>query len=202
MIKGKSEKYDLVLLSLLSILLSIYLFFHTYVISLDGAFQYIPLAKNFFLGSLREGWEGSGQQPLYSFLIALFYHWIPNFEIAGKSVASFFGVLLVFPVYFLGRHIFDRKIAFFSTLLLCIHPYVRRFSADVLKESTYLFFLAIALWFSWKTIEGQKNIPTFSLLSSRCLPIWSDQMELRFFSLSSSTSFLLKHSILQQRSGR
>ena len=165
----KNEKIDLAILLLLSIILSLYLFFQTYVISLDGAFQYIPIAKDFVSGLFGKALSHT-QQPLYSFLIALLSPWVSDFEFAGKCVSTFFGILLIFPVYFLGKRIFDERIAFLSTLLLAIHPFIRRFSADVLKESTYLFFLATALWFAWGTIQNEKKyaflfIPLFSVLA-------------------------------------
>jgi len=155
----QNEKLDLAILLFVSLLLGTYLFFRTYVIALDGAFQYIPMAKVFAAGPFKEAIGFGGQQPLYSFLIALVSPWVSDFELAGKLISSFFGVLLIFPVYFLGKRIFDQKIAFFAAFFVAIHPYVRRFSADVLKESAYLFFLATAIWFSLRTIEGKKGIP-------------------------------------------
>lgn len=163
----KNDTVSLAILILVSLLLSAYLFFHTYVIALDGAFQYIPLAKAFASGAFREALGTTGQQPLYPLLIALFSLFIPNLETAGKLVASLSGILLIFPVYFLGKRLVHQRVAFFSTLLLVLHPYFRRFSADVLKESTYLFFLALALWFTWKTIQKNEK---FSYL---LIPIWS-----------------------------
>ncbi len=163
-----NDKTNLAILLIVSIVLSIYLFFRTYVISLDGAFQYIPLARDFAAGLYAKVF-GHGQQPLYSVLIAVLSRWVPDFEIAGKLVSTVSGILLILPVYFLGKGIFDRKVAFFSALLLAIHPYVRRFSADVLKESTYIFFFVLAIWFAWRTIEREKRylyllIPVFSVL--------------------------------------
>ena len=165
----KKERVDLAILLLVPLVLSIYLFFYTYVISLDGAFQYIPVAKDFASGLCRKALSHN-QQPLYSLLVAFVSRWVSDFELAGKLVSSIFGILLIIPVYFLGKRIFNEKIVFLSSLLLVIHPYIRRFSADVLKESTYLFFLATALWFAWKTIESEKRypylfIPLFSALA-------------------------------------
>jgi len=166
----KNEKIDLAILLLASLILSIYLFFQTYVISMDGAFQYIPMAKYFASGLFGKGLREYGQQPLYPFFIAMVSHLVTDFEVAGKLVSTLFGVLMIFPIYFLGKRIFDQKIAFLSTLALVIHPYIRRFSADVLKESTYLFFLATALWFIWKALQREKRysflfIPFFSALA-------------------------------------
>jgi len=183
----KNEKIGLTILFLLSFFLSTYLFFHTYIISMDGAFQYIPIARDFVSGLYRKALTHN-QQPLYSFIVAFVYRWVGDFELAGKLVSSFFGILMIFPVYFLGKRIFNEKVAFVSTFLLIIHPYVRRFSADVLKESTYLFFLASALWFSWRTIQGEKRypylfIPLFSALTYLVRPDGIEVILVVFFYL-------------------
>jgi len=154
----RNEKFDLTILILVSLLLTIYLFFRTYVISLDGAFQYVPIAKDLASGFFRRALSHN-QQPLFPLIIASVSRWVPDFELAGKLVSSFFGILIIFPVYFLGKRIFDARIAFVSTLFLVIHPYIRRFSADVLKESTYLFFTATALWFAWRAIQDERKYP-------------------------------------------
>jgi 4-amino-4-deoxy-L-arabinose transferase-like glycosyltransferase len=154
----RNEKIDLTILILISFFLTIYLFFRTYVISLDGAFQYIPIAKDFASGLFKKALSHD-QQPLYPFIVAFVSRWVSDFELVGKSVSSFFGILIIFPVYFLGKRIFDQKIAFLSAFFLVIHPYIRRYSADVLKESTYLFFLSAAIWFAWRTIQDEKKYP-------------------------------------------
>lgn len=175
----KSEKINLAILVLISLLLSVYLFFRTYVISLDGAFQFIPMAKMFAFGSIRDAINFGGQQPLYSFFIFLVSRWVPDFETAGKLVSAFFGIAAVFPVYFLGKRMFDRRIAFFAAFFLGLHPYFRRYSADVLKESTYLFFFVTAIWFSWRTFEGERKYPypLIPLLSTLAYLVRQDGIE-------------------------
>jgi hypothetical protein len=185
---AKNEKIDLTILLLVSLLLSLYLFFRTYVISLDGAFQFIPMARRFADGSFKEAIAYGGQQPLYSFFIAILSKWVPDFELAGKWVSTFFGLVLIFPVYFLGKRIFDQKTAFLSAFFLVLYPYLRRFSADVLKESAYLFFFATAIWFSWRTIEGQKRypyllIPLFSVVAYMVRPDGIEVLLVVFFYL-------------------
>jgi uncharacterized membrane protein len=182
----KNEKIDLAILLLGSLVLSIYLFFRTYIISMDGAFQYIPMAKVFASGSFRDAVGLSGQQPLYSFLIASVSRSVSDFELAGKLISSFFGIMVIFPVYFLGKQIFDRKVAFLSAFFLAIHPYIRRFSGDVLKESTYLFLLAAAIWFTLRTLEREKIfpylfVPLFSALAYLVRPDGIEVLLVVFF---------------------
>jgi len=182
----KNEKIDLTILLLVSVILGIYLFFRTYIISTDGALQYIPMAKVFASGFFKDAVRFSGQQPLYSFLIALVSRSVSDFELAGKLVSSFFGIMVVFPVYFLGKQTFDRKVAFLSVFFLAIHPYVRRFSGDVLKESTYLFLLATAIWFTLRTLQKEKIypylfVPLFSALAYLVRPDGIEVLLVVFF---------------------
>src|SRR5512139_2289708 len=163
------ERTQLIVLLSVSVLLSLTLCLQTPVISLDGAFQYIPMAKAFSSGAYREGISINGQQPLYPFLVGMAGQWVSDLEWAGKGVASLFSVLLVIPVYWIGKRVLGRDVAFFSTFLLVMHPYFRRFSGDVLKESTYLFFLAVAIGFAFRTLQhgqvlGYLFIPLFSAL--------------------------------------
>jgi 4-amino-4-deoxy-L-arabinose transferase-like glycosyltransferase len=189
----RNEKLGLTVLFLISLLLSICLFFRTYVISMDGAFQYIPLAKDFSSGHFGKA-LGHNQQPLFPFMLAYVSRWVPDFEVAGKLVSSLFGILLMIPVYFLGKMIFDKKIAFLSSLFLVIHPSIREFSADVLKESTYLFFLGTALWLSWKAIQEERRyfflfIPFFSVLAYLVRPDGFEVILLVFFYIFFAKAF-------------
>ncbi len=181
----KREKLKFSLILFLSILLSIYLLSQTYVISMDGAFQYIPIAKDFVSGFYKKALTHN-QQPLYPFFIALFYKWTGDFEWAGKLVSFIFGILLIFPVYFLGKQMVDGEITFFSLFLLAIHPYIRRFSVDVLKESTYLFFYTMALWLSWNIVQNEKKylylfIPILSVLTYLVRPDGIEVLIVVFF---------------------
>jgi hypothetical protein len=154
----QTDKRNLLILLFVSLILSTFLFFQTYVISMDGAFQYVPMARLFVGGSLLDAINYSGQQPLYPSMIALVSPWVADLELAGRLISSFFGVLLVFPVYFLTRRVADERVALISAFLLIIHPYIRRFSADVLKESTYLFFLGMGLWFTLRAIQRDRIV--------------------------------------------
>ena len=152
----KNETSDLVFLFLVTFLLSVYLFFNMHVISLDGLSQHIPMARMFAAGSFREALRYSGQQPLYPFLVSLASRGVGDVELAARLVSSLFGILLLFPAYFMVKEISDRRVAFLSVLLLAVHPYVRRFSADVLKESTYLFFFTTSLWLILRALRREQ----------------------------------------------
>jgi hypothetical protein len=166
----KNETYDLTFLLLVSLLLSVYLFFNMHVISLDGLSQHIPMAKMFAAGSFRDALNYSGQQPLYPFLVSVVFRGVGDVELAARLVSSLFGILLIFPSYLLVKEISDKRVAFLSVLFLAVHPYVRRFSADVLKESTYLFFFATSIWLTVRALRREHVylfflVPIFSGLA-------------------------------------
>ncbi|MBW2122183.1 MAG: hypothetical protein JRH07_10105, partial [Deltaproteobacteria bacterium] len=72
-------------------------FSQIYLISIDGAFQYIPVAKLFAWGQYREA-LGQLQLPLFPYLIALVSKVAGNFELSGQMISLFASVLAVIPL--------------------------------------------------------------------------------------------------------
>ena len=67
-------------------------------------------------------------------------------ETSAQIASSFASILLVIPMFFLGRTLFDRRVGFWATLLFQCLPASGRVLADGLSESQFLLFAAIALW--------------------------------------------------------
>lgn len=133
----------------------VYLYFSIPVISLDGAFQFIPLAKLFAEGNLNAALS-HGQLPLYPLLIALLSKTGLDFETSGRSISLIFSLMTVFPLYFLGKKIFNTKIAFIGCIFFAIHPYFARFSVDVLKDPLYVCLFISSIWLGWEALEENK----------------------------------------------
>jgi len=115
-------------------------FSQTYLISLDGAFQYIPVAKLFAWG---EYWEAlhQPQLPLYPFLLAIISKVTGNFEISGQIISLVTSVLAVIPLFLLGKSIFSQTAAFWAGTFYFLNPEMLQRSADVLKEGLLIFLL-------------------------------------------------------------
>jgi len=148
---------------IIAIVVRLYSGFTTFVISTD-AVQYIDQARNFVEGRFNRidysdtvGFESS-YHPLYSFLIAVLFQCINNYEISAKVVSIIMGVSLVTAVYVIGKRIFDSRIAFFCALILCFHPYASRLSAEILSESTYLFFFTLAIGLGFFALNNYKPL--------------------------------------------
>lgn len=64
---------------------------------------------------------------------------------AAQVASSIAGVLVVFPVYWLGRRLFNRSVGFWSALLLQLLPVFARDTADGLSDGPFLWCVLSAL---------------------------------------------------------
>ena len=67
-------------------------------------------------------------------------------EASAQLASSLASILLVIPMFFLGRELFDRRVGFWATLLFQCLPASGRVLADGLSESQFLLFAVTALW--------------------------------------------------------
>ncbi|HXX34058.1 MAG TPA: glycosyltransferase family 39 protein [Thermodesulfobacteriota bacterium] len=153
----------LLLLLAFAFVLRTFLILFPEVIYNDGV-EYIRSAKLILSGD----WGGSKAPPLYPVLIGLTSLVTSNFELAGIWVSVIFGTLVVLPVYYLGREIFDEKVGILAALFAVVHPFLYLSSGSVLTESVYHFLLATAVLFGWQAFcRGRfRDILLFSLFTS------------------------------------
>ncbi|MBW2040376.1 MAG: glycosyltransferase family 39 protein, partial [Deltaproteobacteria bacterium] len=154
---AKEDKGNLVTLLVIGLILRLYAFSQIYLISQDGAFQYIPVARLFYNGDYLQALL-QPQLPLYPFLISLFSHITGDFELAGQLISIIFSILAVFPLYFIGKSLFGPKPAFWTTVFYLINPLMLRSSVDVLKEGVFIFFFFYSVYCSlWFLREGKRR---------------------------------------------
>jgi 4-amino-4-deoxy-L-arabinose transferase-like glycosyltransferase len=161
--RGKRTWKILFLILALAFCLRIFLIIYPEVIHNDAT-EYIRNAKQILSGD----WTGGKAPPLYPFLIALAHSLTQNYELAGILVSVIFGSLIVLPVFYLGRSIFNEKVGIVSSLLAAVHPFLYISSGSVLTESTYHFLLATSVFFGWKAFcKGRLlDILLFSLFTA------------------------------------
>ena len=149
------DKYFWIIL-FVSLAVRIYLGFFTYVIQNDSV-AFIRNAESFangdFTNALRHLYH-----PLYPLFMAGINTFVQNMEISGTVVSVLFGTLTVVAFYLIGKNAFDRKAAFVSSIILALHPYAVRFSADIISESTYFFFFTSAFGLGFLAISGRKYV--------------------------------------------
>jgi len=145
-------------LFLLAATVRLYVLLNTAVISIDGI-EYINIAKLY--GSFRFNEALShNYPPMYPALIALFQ--LPGFswEFAGQLVSFTAGVLMLLPIFFLIRRIYNStkcRVALVAGLLLACQPELARYSGQVRSESTYILFAVCAVFFGWRAISSSRG---------------------------------------------
>ncbi|UCE74467.1 MAG: glycosyltransferase family 39 protein [Methanomassiliicoccales archaeon] len=182
---SKEDRRNVLALLMVGLALKLYAFSQMYLISDDGAFQYLPVAKLFYEGKYLQALT-QPQLPLYPFLISALTRLMGNPELAGQVISIVFSLFAVVPLYFLGRTLFGAKSAFWTGLLYLVNPVMLKTSVDVLKEGLVVFFVLSAvycsvrflvegggLWFIWAVIlsilGALTRITALSVLFALCV---------------------------------
>ena len=77
-------------------------------------------------------------------------------QLAAQLAAALCSVLLVVPMYFLGRELFDRRVGFWGALLFQCIPSSGRLMADGLSEPLFLLLAATALLFAVRALATRR----------------------------------------------
>jgi Dolichyl-phosphate-mannose-protein mannosyltransferase len=77
--------------------------------------------------------------------------------ISAQIASAFFGVLLVLPMVAFGAELMNRQFGLVAAAMFQCLPAWVRFTSDGLSESTFLFFIAMALWLSARAFRMRSN---------------------------------------------
>jgi hypothetical protein len=164
---SKSDWQYITILLGIGFLTRLVFFSQIYLISIDGAFQYIPVAKLFAWG---EYWEAlhQPQMPLFPYLTSIFTKMTGNFEISGQLISIISSILAVIPLFLLGKLIFGETAAFWAGIFYFLNPEMLQRSVDVLQEGLIIFLLFHAVFFFYLFLN-QRRI--FWLVASTLLTL-------------------------------
>jgi hypothetical protein len=166
--RGRDGAALLVLL-LLAAGLRLWLYCHTEVAARDS------------IGFIRMAWQlehrpwkdvlndkESGQHPGYPVLLLCasvpvrqFLHGPESLVMQNSAqlTSVLAGTLLVVPMYFLGRELFNRSVGFWASVLFQVLPASCRVLSDGLCEATFLLFAATALYFAVCGLRTRSPVP-------------------------------------------
>ncbi len=148
------EKKHLLYIVILALMVRVIVCVLTPVIGTD-CYNFVHAARCFHEGQYYEGLSHP-IHPLYPALIAFFSFFTGEYEVAGKAVATLFGTLTVIPLYLLTRSLFGHRAAIFACVFLAVNPTHIRLSADIMTETTHIFFFISVIWLTRKAIsEGR-----------------------------------------------
>jgi hypothetical protein len=131
-------------------------------IEMDGI-EYAKIGEAFSAGRFGDALSNVFS-PGYPLFIALVHLVVPDLEPAGRLASVLFGTLLISLSFFLGKRAFkDNGKALWLSFLVAVHPYLIRYSGEVLSESltTFLFTLSVFLFYiAWQ--EKRRLLIAFS----------------------------------------
>lgn len=146
--KNWSINKRLCLILLLGVVLRVFDLVNAAIIERDGI-AYARMAEDFGRGYFKEAMS-SVFPPGYPLVIAFFHLLIPDVELAGRIVSLVFGILLVYICFLFLRSLIDEKKALVGAFFVAIHPYLVRYSAQVLSESLATFLFVAAVYFFYR----------------------------------------------------
>jgi 4-amino-4-deoxy-L-arabinose transferase-like glycosyltransferase len=153
----RGVRSDLVLLGILvlaAVALRGWQLGHTEVASRDSI-GYIRIAWQLEHGPWGEAMRQAQQHPGYPLVLLAVSRPMRQFahgdlatrmQWSAQLASALASVLLVVPMYYLGRELFDRRVAFWGTLLFQCLPASGRGMADGLSEPLFLLAVSAALW--------------------------------------------------------
>ncbi len=131
---------------------------HYDIISRDGAFQYIPVARLYlegdFLGALSKP-----QLPLYPMLMAVF-SWLTgiNMELSGRLISAISFILAALGVYKVAGLVFkNRWISLLAVLFFVSNKELLARSVDCLKESLLILLVIWGNYLILKAIDRKRQ---------------------------------------------
>jgi 4-amino-4-deoxy-L-arabinose transferase-like glycosyltransferase len=87
-------------------------------------------------------------------------------QLSAQIASALAGILLVLPMYFLGRDLLNRSAGFWGTALFQCLPVSARALSDGLSEATFLLFMATALLFAVRGLR--RGAAGWFVLSGLC----------------------------------
>jgi hypothetical protein len=162
----RADLGSILLLLIVTSALRLYLVRHTEVAARDSI-GYLRYARQLDTQPWNKVLRHTEQPPLYALAIRAASVPVRQFVAGPESivmqrsaqlVSALAGILLVLPMYLLGRELFDRRIAFWSVVLFHFLPATGRFLSDGISEATFLLFVATALWVGARSLRTRSPV--------------------------------------------
>src|SRR3972149_10308402 len=96
--------------------------------------------------------------PLYSISSAVFAFFTGDIELSGVLISAIAGAILIVPVFYLARVIYNEKAAWVSSVLVFLSPVLIHWSGVILTESLFITLFISGIAFGWYGIESRKKI--------------------------------------------
>ncbi len=142
----KIDKQALLILAVLTIVALVLRMFR---LNTDLWFDEILMVLDFIrhpFGEMLTSFPSKNQHLLYSILAHLSAQWFGESAWAVRLPSVIFGVASVWALFLVGRHVFDRRVALFSSTLLTLSYHHIWFSQNARGYMGLMLFTTLATW--------------------------------------------------------
>jgi hypothetical protein len=158
---GRRDLYAVLLLMLLAAGMRLWQLAHTEVLARDSI-GYIRIAWDLEHQDWREVVRTAPQHPGYPATVLAVSQVVRRYrnddpaqmmQLSAQVASSLASVLLMIPLFLIGRELFDRRISFWGALLFQALPAMGRLMADGLSEPLFLLCGATSLWLGMRALR-------------------------------------------------
>lgn len=117
-------------------------------IEIDGV-SYALIADAIVRGAFGEAMKAFFP-PFYPLFIAFTHVFVEDWELAGRLTSLVFGLLIIYFSYLFFKRFLGERKALYGAFILAIHPYLARYSGQVLSESLATFLFTVTVFFFYQ----------------------------------------------------
>lgn len=125
-------------------------------INRDGVL-YLSAAQLLQEGRVQESLE-IYPMPLYPAAIALTERLVGDWILSARLLSAASIVLLILPLFFLTRLLFDHRAAFWACLLCALAPELNKLTVQVIRDPLFLLIFTTAVYFAVKSMASRRSI--------------------------------------------
>jgi 4-amino-4-deoxy-L-arabinose transferase-like glycosyltransferase len=159
---ARSVRIDLALVAIVAIafvIRTVWMVILVGCIDSEGA-EYVRIAQNLLAGNGYVGIITPGTElmfpPLFPLLIAAGSLMTGAPELTARMISVSMGALLVCPVYFIARHLYNRSAGLIAASIVAVHPLLAGLSANAYVEPTDMTLVMTAIWLGIKVWERHR----------------------------------------------
>ncbi|OPY71209.1 MAG: hypothetical protein A4E63_01626 [Syntrophorhabdus sp. PtaU1.Bin050] len=95
--------------------------------------------------------------PFYPLFVAITHFFVGDWELAGRVVSLVFGLLIIYVSYRFFKRLLGERKALYGAFILAIHPYLARYSGQVLSESLATLLFTVTVFFFYRGWAEEKG---------------------------------------------
>ena len=103
-------------------------------------------------------WGYYSKPPMVAWIIHFFTKNLGNTEYAVRVPAALLGTLYLAFIYYLGQHLFDRRVGLWAALAAAATPLASIYSFVMTIDPPLLFFWSLALCVGWQAAQNRRLI--------------------------------------------